>query len=204
MSAHQVGDPARRLSLGAGLLMLGLVAAAVLGVRTTFGWVVERSDEWSLASAQRVVAGSSLPDADKAALKVDLERLGAAHAAGTIDYDALFATLQRVVEGPFVPAGELAAAARQDGLDDAGRAAFRRASASLAAQDFVPDGPKALVEALRSGTPARDLIPRAAELLAAEAAPPPDDAPGFDPAAAFRVLVDETLAGRPPRRYAPR
>ena len=133
-----IGDPNRRLSLGAGLLMLGLVAGVLLVVRYAFGWVVEHSDEWSLASAQRVVADSSLPAPSKAALKADLERLGAAHAAGKIDYDGLFATLQRVIEGPFIPAGELEAAATTPGLAAPAQATFRRAGLSLATHDWVP------------------------------------------------------------------
>ena len=209
-----IGDPSKRISMRGALVVIGLVVALLVTVRFTFDWVVAQSDEWSLASAHRVVATSTLPAETQAGLTAELDRLGAAFEAGTIDYAGLFATLQRLVEGTLVPVALLDRAAAAEGVSPADSAALTRLARSLESQDFVPENVEPLVDELRAGAApatlgesieeavASEVLP--AETVPAEATPPVAGRGSFDIVAAFRALVDGTLAGSPPYRYAPR
>lgn len=204
-----IGDPSKRISVRGALVVIGLVVALLVTVRLGFNWVVAQSDEWSLASARRVVATSTLPDATQAGLTAELDRLGAAFEAGTIDYDGLFATLQRLVEGTLVPVALLERAAVAEGVPPADAAALTRLAQSLETQDFVPENVEPLVDELRAGAAPAALGESIAAAVAGEVLPSEPDlsAAGrgtFDIVAAFRGLVDGTLAGKPPYRYAPR
>ncbi|MEZ6013567.1 MAG: hypothetical protein R3F49_00505 [Planctomycetota bacterium] len=218
-----IGDPSRRLGTGGAVVVISLVLVSLAVVRYGFGWVVSQSDEWSLASAHRVVETSTLSDETRSALDAELDRLGAAFNAGQIDYAALFSTVQRLVEGTLVPAALVHRAAGAPGLEPDDAAAFTRLGLSLEGQDFVPASVEPVVKGLLEGNPATAVLARVYEALATEVTPPPApapgarpealtgagevEAPGHVPAAAFdivqrfRAYVDATLAGQPPRRF---
>jgi hypothetical protein len=224
-----IGDPSRRISVGGALVVIGLVVTLLVAVRFGFDWVVAQSDDWSLASARRVVETSSLPAETQAGLAAELDRLDAAFGAGTIDYDGLFATLQRVVEGTLIPVALLDSAAAAPDVPPTDAAGWSRLARSLQTQDFVPEHLEPVVDGLRAGVSPAKLGAELAEGLEAEfpaeesdseargkveAQPPPApraEAPAVGPASApfdvvakFRAIVDATLAGHPPYRYAPR
>lgn len=204
-----IDDPSKRISARGALVVIGLVVGLLVTVRFGFNWVVAESDEWSLASARRVVETSTLPTETQAGLTAELDRLGAAFDAGTIDYQGLFATLQRLVEGTLVPVALLDRAAVADGVPPADAAALTRLARSLETQDFVPENVEPLIDGLRAGVdpaalgePLAEAV--AGEVLPAEADQQAPDRGSFEIVAAFRGLVDGTLAGKPPYRYAPR
>jgi len=204
-----IGDPSRRISVRGALVVIGLVVALLATVRFGFDWVVAQSDEWSLASARRVVETSTLPTEVQAGLAAELDRLAAAFDAGKLGYDGLFATLQRLVEGTLVPVALLDRAAATAALPAADAAALTRLARSLETQDFVPDNIEPLVDELRAGAAPASLGELLAQALTGEVLPvepdPAEAARGpLDIVAAFRALVDKTLAGSPPYRYAPR
>lgn len=204
-----IGDPSRRISLRGAVVVIGLVVALLVTVRFGFNWVVAQSDDWSLASARRVVETSTLPAATQAGLTAELDRLTAAFEAGTIEYDGLFATLQRLVEGTLVPVAILDRAAATEGVPATDAAALTRLARSLESQDFLPENVEPLVDELRAGAAPTSLGDLLAQAIAGEVTPTePDPAAAargpLDVVAAFRGHVDATLAGHPPYRYAPR
>lgn len=208
-----IGDPSRRISLRGAVVVIGLVVALLATVRFGFDWVVAQSDEWSLASARRVVETSTLPAETRAGLTIELDRLSTAFDAEAIEYDGLFATLQRLVEGTLVPVALLDRAAATAGVPAADAAALTRLAQSLETQDFVPDNVEPLVDALRAGAaPATlgELLAKASagevvgEVAATEQVPTEAARSPLDIVATFRGHVDATLAGKPPYRYAPR
>jgi hypothetical protein len=204
-----IGDPSNRISVRGALVVIGLVVALLATVRFGFDWVVAQSDDWSLASARRVVETSTLPAATQAGLSAELDRLAVAFEAGAIEYDGLFATLQRLVEGTLVPVALLDRAAAVEGVPAADAAALTRLARSLETQDFVPENVEPLVEELRAGAAPATLGEELSQAIAGELVPsvpePPEAARGpLDVVATFRAHVDATLAGKPPYRYAPR
>jgi len=193
----------RRISFGGAVVVLAFVAATLVVVKTTFGWVQSKSHEWSLASARRVVDTSLVSAETKAGLLTELGRLEAAFEAQAIDYAALFASLQRIVEGTLIPVTELRRVADTAELDAADAAAFRALARTFEGQAFVPEGIEPVLEELRAGAAPKALAAQVRALTGAAGSEPVQEV-GVDPVETFRALVDATLAGNPPPRFDPR
>lgn len=197
-----IGDPNRRLSGRGALLVVALVLGTIAAARFGFGWIEAHSDDWSLASAQRVLAEAPIAADVRSGLAAEVARLAAAHEAGTLDHDGLFPTLQRLVEGSLVPVAMVQAAAATPGLAVEDAAVLTDLAATLAPHEHVPAMATPLLDELRRGAAPASLVARAREVLAQELEPLAPGAP-FDVVAAFRGLVDKTLAGEPPKRFPP-
>ncbi len=196
-------DGARRISYGGAIVVLAVVLTTLVVVKTTFGWVQSQSPVWSLASARRVVDTALIAEDTKAGLRTELDRLGAAFEAETIDYAALFASLQRIVEGTLIPSTELRRVADTAELDPESAAAFRALARSFEGQAFVPEGIEPVLEELRAGAAPKALAERVKTLAGAAGSASTQEI-GVDPVETFRALVDATLAGNPPPRFDPR
>lgn len=97
-------QPASLNPMSAGCLIpfgigLVLVVAAYLGVRS----IEQHTGPWAIQSAQKGIQESGLPQRDRAALTIEVERLNTAYESGSIDAVGVVKGIDGILKEPLIP-----------------------------------------------------------------------------------------------------